>query len=296
MTSNSITTTAAERARILKAAAACGLYGSGLRQAPLIMAALCNPATSTAQVGALLVEEPVLCARVLQVANSAYYGQSRSVTSIERALAILGLDAVRGIAAVVCLNRTLSQRREGTLMDMSALLNHSYATAIAADALARLQHAPLSSVAFIGGLLHNLGVNVQIQLDAAGVERLIRQRGNGDRRDIRELEVECGVPTHADCVAVVFEEWGLPALMVGALRAHHEPLSAPQAQRDLAALIHLGATLALESGHTFALEPAAVSRDPRAIDSLGLSTEQIDSVVAALPERLAEFRKALLEA
>lgn len=281
--------------QILKAAAASGLHGSGSRTASRIMAALCDPAVSAGQVAALLTGEPALCARVLRVANSAYYGESRSVTTIERALALLGLTAVRGIAAAACLDRALPRSSEHASVDIGGLLNHCHATALAADSLARIRHVGLSSDAFIGGLLHNLGIVLQIQLDAPGVCAMIELRRSGDTRDTRALELECSAIGHEECIAVVFEAWRLPESLVAAARHHHDPQGAPEQHRELAALINLGATLGLEAGTTFALEPAAGARNARAMADLGLDHEQVDRVAVALPGRLAEFRQAMLQ-
>ena len=278
--------------QILKAAAASGLHGSGSRGAARIMSALCDPAASTEQVAALVIGEPALYARVLRVANCAYYGQSRSVTSMERALALLGMNAVRGIAAAACLDRALPQASKGAVLDIGELVNHSHATALAAESLARIRRPGLMSDAFIGGLLHNLGVVLQIQLDLSGVSAMIELRKSGDLRDMRALESECCAIGHEEYIGVVFEAWHLPDSLIAAVRDHHDPQAAPQEFRDLAALINLAATLALAAGNTFALEPAARPRNPDAIARLGLADGQIDEVAAELPARLAELKKA----
>jgi len=122
------------------------------------MAALCNSDVSPGEVESLVLGEPALYARVLRIANSAYYGQARSITTLSRAVVVLGLDAVRGIAAAACLDRTLPRGWKHPLVDMNAVVHHSVATAAAAEALARIRHPDLAAEAFVAGLLHkNLG-------------------------------------------------------------------------------------------------------------------------------------------
>ena len=87
------------RAQILKAAGSVGVLGGSALSGPRIMAALCDPEIQAREVCSLIAREPALCARVLRVANSAFYGHARSIATLERALALLGQDAVRGIAA-----------------------------------------------------------------------------------------------------------------------------------------------------------------------------------------------------
>ncbi len=282
-----------DRTQILKSAAALGVLGAGNRSGPRLMAALCNPEVDGRDVAGLIRSEPALYARVLRVANSPYYGQSRAITSIERALPLLGLDAVRGIAAAACLDHVVVQG--GAPLEMQALVRHSMATAAASDALARIHHRALAGEAFIAGLLHNLGVAVQIHLDTPGVQAMIEVRRVNPCGSIRELESDRVLVGHEECVAVIFEAWKLPAGLVAAVRHHHDPLGAPEPYRALACLVNLGATLALACGHTFTLEPAPAERHAGAMALLELTAGDLDRVEAALPERLAALRSALLE-
>ena len=171
-----------DRAQILRSAAAVGIMSADGNTTPRIMASLCDPAVSAAHVCGLISKEPILYARVLRVANSAYYQQSRSITTLDRALVLLGLDAVRGIAAAACLNRTVARSKQHQLVDMGSVLDHSISAAAAAESLARIDHPRLAPEAFIAGLLHNLGIAVQMHLDASGVQAMLDRRVAADRR------------------------------------------------------------------------------------------------------------------
>ena len=291
--STHLTVTSIDRARILKSASTIGMLGSGARNAPRIIAALCDPGVSAAGIAALVAEEPTLYARVLRVANSAYYGQSRSVSSVERALVLLGVDAVRGIAAAACLDRTFARAANDGMVNMRAMIHHSHATAAAADSLARISHPALAPEVFIAGLLHNLGVAVQVQLDTPAVRAIIDLRRNGDRRDIRVLESEQSAVSHEECAAVIFDAWQLPQSLIAGIRHHHDPMMAPEPHREVAALVNLGATVGLAVGSTHTLEPIAVEHNAPAMARLGVSAEQLESVTRALPDRLAHLSRAL---
>jgi HD-like signal output (HDOD) protein len=281
--------------QILKVAAAMGIVGSNAHSGPRLMAALCNPMVTGREVAALVGTDPSICARVLRVANSAYYGQARSIATVERALVLLGLDAVRGIAAAVCLNRTMASGGDSALVNMQALLRHSLATAAASAWLAGLARRAAPSDAFIAGLLHNLGVVVQIHLNPIGVKAMIDARRMDATGGIRRLEFEHAAVGHEECAGIVFDAWRLPEPLVAAVRHHHDPMSAPEVQRDLACLVGLGASLALACGNTYALEPAPAAIDKQAMAQLELEDEQLEDVAAALPARIAELRSAVLD-
>jgi HD-like signal output (HDOD) protein len=284
-----------DRALILKTAALSGVLGSGGIGAPRILAALCNPEISANQVAALVGNDPALSLRVLRVANSAYYKQSRAITNIERALGLLGRDCTRGIAAAACLDRVM-RGNTTALVDMQALMHHSQATAAAAEALASIRHPALASEAFIGGLLHNLGTAVQAHLDPRGVKAMIESLSVDEMLDIGLLEARHAAVGHAECGAVIFEAWDLPESLIAATRHHHEPTAGADRHRELTALIALGASLARGAGFTFTLEPIPLASARSSMIELGLNDDELDAIAASLPERVAALTQALLAA
>jgi HD-like signal output (HDOD) protein len=281
--------------RILKAASVLGILGGAGQSAPRVLAALCNPDASTTVVSRLIAQEPGLAARVLKVSNSAFYGRSRSVSSIDRALAVLGLDAVRGIAAAACLDRTVMRAPESALIQRDAFVTHSLATGTAAEALARIHCRELAGDAFMAGLLHNLGVPIQALVDAPGVKALIAALAENPEQDVRELERQQGLIGHEACATAVFNSWQLPAPLVDAAAHHHHPHEGPAASRSLTWLVHFGLQLARGAGFSFPLEPAHAGRDTDTLELLGLSEAILDDVQATLPERIAELQAALAD-
>jgi putative nucleotidyltransferase with HDIG domain len=171
------------------------------------------------QLRELLRVDPALAARVLKVANSAFYG-SRSITSIDRALTVLGALAVAGIAMVARFDANLSPGNTDAA-PFIALRRHSLMTAVAAKALAgRLESGPWDrEAAFVLGLLHDLGWIVKAQLDR---ERPLR------REMSQLLPTSADLSEHALLSAALFAHWQLPEQFIDAVRAHHElPESGP---------------------------------------------------------------------
>ncbi len=282
-----------ERAQILEAAVARGVLGGTADNAARIMAALGKPQTDAGEMVTLLKKEPVLAARVLRVANSPYYGQPKAIATLNRALVVLGVSTVRGIAAAACLDRTLNRGAVHSQLDMRPVLRHSLATALAAESLAGIRCPALAGEAFIAGLLHNLGILVQVYVDCPGVDAMIGARRADDRRDMRTLEAERSAVGHETCVAVLFEAWLMPESLIAAAQDHHNPMAALEFHRPLASLVNLGSQLALEAGSTFDLEPRPMNRNIPAIAALGLNEHQLNDVAGELPGRLAELSQAL---
>lgn len=281
--------------QILRAASSIGMLGTGAQSASRVLALLCKPTVTAKQVAALVNQEPALCGRVLRVANSAYYGQSRAVSSVDRAMLVLGLDAVRGIAAAACMDRAVPRGTSDLLVDTNALLQHSLATATAAELLAKKHRPALAADAFIAGLLHNLGVIVQSHLDRPGIQSIVDLRKSEDTRDIRVLERELNMLGHEECIAVILETWQLPLALIDAARHHHNPMGASGSGRELASLINLGATLSLVSGNKLVLETTDGSPNAQAMDCLGLNITELERFAAKLVPRMASLGKALYD-
>jgi HD-like signal output (HDOD) protein len=285
-----------DRAQILKAATTLGILGSGADSVPRMLALLCDPQVDGSEIAALIERQPSMYARVLRVANSSYYGHPRSITTMERALLLLGRDAVRSIAAATCFDRTMARGTKGAAIDMQAVARHSLTTAAAAEALATIARQPMASEAFIAGLLHNLGIAVQVHLDPRGIDAMIDANRDGAACGIRVLESKHAMVGHEECLAVVFEAWQMPESLVAVAGHHHAPMDAPESHRDLTALVSLGANLGLATGPCHALEPAPIERHLPAMLWLGLTDEDLDAVAAELPARVAELGSALFDA
>ena len=285
-----------DREQILNAAATLGILGLGADSAPRMLALLCDPQVDGSEIASLIARQPSMYARVLRVANSSYYGRPRSIVTMEAALLLLGRDAVRTIAVASCFDRTMARSMKGTAIDMQAVVRHSLTTAAAAEALATIARPPVASEAFIAGLMHNLGIAVQVHLDPRGVDAMIDANRNGAASGIRLLESNHALVGHEECLAVVFEAWQMPDSLVAAAGHHHGPMDAPEPHRDLTALVNLGSNLGLAIGPGYMLEPAPIERHLPAMLWLGLTDADLDAVAAQLPARVAELGSALFDA
>jgi HD-like signal output (HDOD) protein len=153
----------------------------------------------------VLSADPILAARVLRVANSAFFGHQRSVASIAVALAVLGTDAVGAIALASSFDGAFAAEPANRAA-FDALRRHSLWTAVIARRLAQAERVgPCSGdEAFIVGLMHDLGSLVHLQLPA------------GDRHQVL-AEVD-----HALLGAALLHGWHMPEGLVDAVRVHHD--------------------------------------------------------------------------
>ena len=284
-------TTRADRSQELQAAAKA-LGTAGGAGASRLLALLYDPDVAIERVLSCLNGEPALAARVLKVANSPYYRLSGSVGTVERAVKLLGLSAIRGIAAAGCLDR-LAPPRMGQAYDPEAFRRHSLAVAAAAQQFSRAAGAGVDSEAFMAGLLHDIGMLMLVKLDPAAMSTWSPATGLDSTAAVAAERAHFGC-THEQAANTLVQAWSLPAWLAQALADHHNP-SAQGPVTDLAALpciLRLADHAA--SRAEFGLWPVCAQPPEHAtLQALGLGASDVDDVIAGLPAHMLALAQAL---
>ena len=202
----------------MAAARALGASAGGVG-ASRLLALLCDPEVEIDAVLACLHSEPALSARVLKVANSPYYGMAGRVGTVDFALRVLGLAAVRGIAAAGCLDRALPPRA-GQAFDPARFRLHSLAVACAAQQLSRALNADIDGEAFMAGLLHDIGLLLMARAHPGAMATFAPPTGPAEGAALALEQAHFGVD-HAACAGLLVEAWQLPPWLRAALVTHH---------------------------------------------------------------------------
>jgi putative nucleotidyltransferase with HDIG domain len=210
----------------------------------------------------LIERDQALTARLLRLANSAFFGQARKVSTIPRAVLLLGFSTVRNLALGVKVWDTLGtgvSRKE-----LEALWMHAVQVASAARSIARQQRQVNPDEAFTTGLLHDVGQLV-LALRFKEMYWDTARRATSTEHLVGLEQLTLGVD-HAEVGSWLLEAWNLPALMVEAVRRHHDP----EARTGLAGTIAASNRLAHRTDfHTGVLaddaapilEAAGITRD-----------------------------------
>ena len=244
-----------------------------------------NPVSSARDLHRLVAADPALTARMLKVVNSAFYGLPRQIASINRAVSLLGLNAVKNIAVAASLAKLFRGGNIGPHFDAHDLWTHSCATAAAAKAVAEINgRKGASDEAFLAGLVHDVGILVELQHDRARFAAAIEQAAEG--ADLREVERMTLGETHEGFGAALCQHWKFPASLTWVAGHHHDPLTVPTANRDLPLIVHVADQIAGEVSGGFTLDLRADGPLPEVLDALqigesGLVTVR-NAVLAAL--------------
>ncbi len=132
-----------------------------------------------------IMKDPVLAAELLRLANSPFFGQTREVVDIRRAVIILGMQELHDIAAAMSMLGAFSTASELS----SRLRAQSVLSATLARYLAHEIRSPNESAAFLTGLLCELGAMACVAVDPDGYEAIWQSAGD-DVGARATLEVE----------------------------------------------------------------------------------------------------------
>jgi putative nucleotidyltransferase with HDIG domain len=196
-----------------------------------------SPKSSAQTLARLIENDQVLTARILKLANSAYYGMARQVSSVSQAVVIVGFDAVKDMGLSVSVLDAFRDPGGSKYFNLARFWEHTMGVAFTAKLLAK-RHAPdVSSEAFTAGLLHDLG-KVVINQYCHDDFMEIMSRVNDDKEDLLYAETMVLDTTHDRIGGWLANRWNMPPSIVDAIEFHHHPYLSEKHQ-TLATLIKL---------------------------------------------------------
>jgi len=244
-------------------------------------------ATSNARTVAMhLSQDQALAARVLRLANSAYYGLSRQVSDVNEAVVLLGMRAVRNLALVASSYPWMSKPIPGYGLGPREMWKHSFAVAVCGKIVANRTRAGDPETAFTAGLLHNLGKCV-LGVWLEGHEEAI---GNVALPGVPFFEVERIVTgfDHSQVGAHLADRWNLPESLVAAIQYHHEPDSAAVSQ-SIVDCVHLADSIVLSMGIGLGHDGLSYPLSSNALQRLGVGHEEFEGLIEACSEERIHF-------
>ncbi len=205
-----------------------------------------DPDSTVEQFAEIIQMDPALAARLLRMTNSAAYAQRTPVTSIQRAVALLGLNRVRTVSLGFQLVGHLN-RLGNCPFDMKAFWRQSILRACLAREFAEVVVPPCVDEAFLIGLLQDSGILLLVQLLGEPYAELYASAHLSPTAFL-SAEKEQFPHNHVNAVVMMGREWKLPETIIRHLAKHHTPTSLTESSSDedrLSAVSYLVGSLRL---------------------------------------------------
>lgn len=254
-----------------------------------LLASIDDPDADTEAIARRVARDQGLTARILRVANSPFYGQSRHIASIADAVILLGLRSVRALAVAASFTSVFKVGSDAE-SELRSFWKHGIAAALCARLLAaRLGVA--EEEAFISGLLHDIG---RVALVVSFPRHMAAVAAYRQERDCQPIDAENAVLglDHALVGRLMTERWRFPPPLCAAIGSHHAPPA--DAYRKLPGILHLSNAIACAldfGGEPTSMVPRLV---PDCWEAMALSPDETQRLFAEIEAQFEEICDILI--
>jgi len=181
-----------------------------------------NPRTSPVDLNQVISLDPVLMGKVMRLINSAYYSLPNQITSLVRAIIMLGINTVKNLALSTAVLSTLGKASDFQALNMEGFWRHSIAVGVTAKLIAAKRNVDPKAREeyFIAGLLHDIG---KIPLNNRMAQEYVQAVALTDRDHIPlyQSEERLLLVHHSEVGRLIVNNWRLGADLSDAVYYHH---------------------------------------------------------------------------
>jgi len=252
-----------------------------------------NPDGTARDLHEVIKRDPALSAKVLKVINSAFYGLPGQIASVDRAIVLLGMSAVRNLAIAASVAKMFTSPRQARLFNAKALWRHCVAVGVASRMIA----AAAGNVAgtdemFLAGLIHDLGLLIERQAHVSELAEVVRQCQAG-QGSFLELEAEIIGATHQEFGEAVAARWKFPRHLRACVGFHHNPENLSEGLRCVGNILRCADVLCCGERIGFSLTESDGKLPPEVLDEVGITLDQLDEVREQLLPEVTEAENVL---
>ena len=226
-----------------------------------------------------ILRDHTLAARFLRLANSPYYGVRHEITTLTRALNLLGIRKIRSVVLAASVEG-LHERKRGSFPG-KVLWEHALAVAFVSQHLAQWCQSCNPEEAFIAGLLHDIGRPVMDKHGREQCQEVVRMFNTQVAPTLLDAERTVFDFDHTEVGGIVAHAWNLPPVIAHAIRFHHEPHHAPDHVTE-AATVNLANALCVKYGVGFEKDQDLDLTELPGVGILELHADQLEDLTTDL--------------
>ncbi len=246
------------------------------------------------KVTAVVEGDPGICARLLGLANSAYFGLAEPVNRIGEAISrVLGVETVRSLVLAMAIQQSFS-RKGCPAFDTERFWTQSLLTAECCKKIAQRDGSAdvaIRDLAYSTGLCHNLGLLALVHLEPAATNRVLGElQQNAAPNTLARLFRATMDTDHREMTALLASNWTLPAAMVAAYEYRADPAS--KSRHALGLVLAAGAAavsnMEFEEDRRIRLDAWATELDisPEDLQALAILSDPQQERIQSLAQRM----------
>ena len=249
-----------------------------------------DPTSCADDLEKLVSNDPVLSTRILRVVNSSFYDLSNGISTIERAIVLLGLNAVKNIAISTSLIKMFEQAIKCDDFTSKDLWTHCVAVGAMNKLIVQVIGIPVQDEAFLVGLIHDLGLVSLMQCYGDQIPEIVAVCKSGVT--FRQAEQQVLGADHQEIGLELARKWSFPPAISNVIGYHHNPTSLQDEEERLLAIVTFisdNICAAKKFGLTLTAESKSIPKEY--LDEIGLSGEQLQECVKQIDAELEVVRE-----
>jgi HD-like signal output (HDOD) protein len=258
-----------------------------------IMETVEDPNGTARDLNEVIKRDPALSAKVLKVINSAFYGLPGQIASVDRAIVLLGMSAVRNLAIAASVAKMFSSPQQAQLFDAKALWRHCVAVGVASKKIATAAGNVVGTdEMFLAGLIHDLGLLIERQVHIRELAEVVR-RFNAGEGEFLELEIKIIGATHQEFGDALAERWKFPRHLRACVGFHHNPESLSEELRCVGSILKCADVFCCGERIGFSLTESNGTLAPELLDEAGVTLRQLEKMGEQLGREVTEAETVL---
>lgn len=248
-----------------------------------------DPDCSPNRVEKIIERDPAIAAKILKVANSPYYGQSR-VPTISRAISVLGINLMRSLVVGIAYQQVIGARETAKGFSKMEFWRHSVATATAARILGKLRMPAKAEELFCAAMMHDIGYLVLDRFEPKEFERAIAFAMDS-HVPLFEAENQIMGLDHAQVGGLLADEWSLSPMMKHGILYHHCPIMDGE-YYETTCFLAAANSLAHQCGFHGSGPAVEYDIDEDVAEAVGLPIEQFGAIRDVIVAEVARTQEA----
>jgi len=239
---------------------------------------LSSPRALPRDIHSLLTKDQGLAARVLKVANSPYYGASRSISSLKDAILFMGFDSIKSLVLTAVMKGVLA---ESGLAE-KLLWEHSIGCGVGSRKIAALTGLTSADEAFLAGLMHDIGKAILLLRLPKEMGAIMQEVYNSGMSFTEAEQTALGF-THAEVGKLLADKWRFSLNIEEAIANHHQPNESHSAVL-LAHTVGMANVICHKLGIGPTRKPELDLSAHESAEALGLNSGQIAEIIDEVKE------------